>query len=602
MSKVFLSVFTLINLFFMFDSNAALVNIFRLNNGESAQIRVFGDERKIIQSWEGDNEFIKIDTDKYYDEIEGYELFIKENLDQEYHYVGPIYFHEKLPNGVLLITPQPGNVLQASSNAVIVNERLNEHRITYRAAHQQNQWHFLQNSLQFDQNIIRIEVNGQILTENIFYYYSAGQRIPGLEDVQAGFGPNENAMGYNDARLYDSIEEIRRLTQETPEDLELMNVYGGRDPYQEMLRIWAINELNLKINELQPLVAQFERASTQGLAWANELENARRALDGLPYPGTEIDSHPNFRVNEMRNVNGIDIGCCDLLVKVMQLIYNYPFPDQTPEQCVEIRHNMMRVLIVNLGQCIEDDGHRICTKGKMKRLITALQGYIPNVTLDAIDNNDVPVVKDVFAAFYADTNNSFQHSDFLMNLFVMQDYEYFIENSDHYNAFQCEYEEFLKNKRKELKRVAREQFAVYPVEKFQLRELLEDRIHNVWDDLVKEVARDFNEKHAGKDLPVDFNPFIYINLHKDLFDYAADKKMDENQKIEFAKWHYVNHGREKNRIYALPVDFNPLVYLEQYNDLSGYADSQRMNENQKIEFAKNHYLNHGRRAGRPYRI
>ncbi|MBP6985343.1 MAG: hypothetical protein KBB83_01980 [Alphaproteobacteria bacterium] len=60
------------------------------------------------------------------------------------------------------------------------------------------------------------------------------------------------------------------------------------------------------------------------------------------------------------------------------------------------RATMQISLVKALGQCIEDDGHRICHPGKTRRLLTVLQGYIPGIHIDNLDN---PSVVDFKASF-----------------------------------------------------------------------------------------------------------------------------------------------------------------------------------------------------------
>ncbi|MDP1723427.1 MAG: hypothetical protein Q8L85_01840 [Alphaproteobacteria bacterium] len=101
-------------------------------------------------------------------------------------------------------------------------------------------------------------------------------------------------------------------------------------------------------------------------------------------------------------------------------------------------------------------------------------------------------------------------------------------------------------------------------------------------------------------LPADFNPLSYIQLYKDL-QLATEKITSNEQKIEWAKKHYLNNGKKEGRKYieGLPADFYPLVYLRMYPDLQRAIENMTSDE-QKIEWAKNHYLINGKKEGRKY--
>jgi hypothetical protein len=106
--------------------------------------------------------------------------------------------------------------------------------------------------------------------------------------------------------------------------------------------------------------------------------------------------------------------------------------------------------------------------------------------------------------------------------------------------------------------------------------------------------------HLETGLPTDFDPAVYIGLYEDL--QRETKSLNEEQKITFAKWHYLHHGKEEKRRYhavsALPTDFDPAVYIGLYEDLQ--RETKSLNEEQKITFAKWHYLHHGKEEKRPY--
>lgn len=104
-----------------------------------------------------------------------------------------------------------------------------------------------------------------------------------------------------------------------------------------------------------------------------------------------------------------------------------------------------------------------------------------------------------------------------------------------------------------------------------------------------------------KILPIDFDSFIYLRLNKDLEAYT-NTLASNDQKIEFAIWHYLTHGKIKGRPYKerLPADFEPLTYIHLNPDLKIHANTLPT-DNEKIEFAKSHYLNFGKIRGRLYK-
>jgi hypothetical protein len=88
----------------------------------------------------------------------------------------------------------------------------------------------------------------------------------------------------------------------------------------------------------------------------------------------------------------------------------------------------------------------------------------------------------------------------------------------------------------------------------------------------------------NKNIPIDFNSSIYIELNEDLKDLSD---------IE-AKIHYENEGYKENRKYKyenIPSDFNSSIYIELNEDLKDLSDIK----------AKIHYENEGYKENRKYK-
>ncbi|MDP1724417.1 MAG: hypothetical protein Q8L85_06915 [Alphaproteobacteria bacterium] len=102
-------------------------------------------------------------------------------------------------------------------------------------------------------------------------------------------------------------------------------------------------------------------------------------------------------------------------------------------------------------------------------------------------------------------------------------------------------------------------------------------------------------------LPENFNPVVYLSLYPDLQNGYSRLPSDED-KMDKATEHYINHGRNEGRAYLepLPADFNPVIYLSLYPDLQNYADQYFTSDEEKKNWATKHYLNHGKKEGRRY--
>ncbi|MDP1723764.1 MAG: hypothetical protein Q8L85_03595 [Alphaproteobacteria bacterium] len=129
-----------------------------------------------------------------------------------------------------------------------------------------------------------------------------------------------------------------------------------------------------------------------------------------------------------------------------------------------------------------------------------------------------------------------------------------------------------------------------PLNTAQQKEILEGELHRL------------SYSRAGSDvLPDDFNPIVYLGLYSDLQIVYGQLPLDA--KMDKVTEHYLTHGMKEpeNRKYKpdpLPVGFDPLVYIDIYQDLK-LAYGHLPLEVKKAEVAK-HYLMHGKKEGRRY--
>jgi hypothetical protein len=119
----------------------------------------------------------------------------------------------------------------------------------------------------------------------------------------------------------------------------------------------------------------------------NEVNNALRTICGERLHRTDFAS-----INDgglyLVLADGTNMTVKGLLARVWFLIKQRDGDEQAL-----LKHSLVRAL----GQCIEDDNHRVCSNGKTQRLVTVLQGYLNGIAMD--DTDDVPTVNVFMKAF-----------------------------------------------------------------------------------------------------------------------------------------------------------------------------------------------------------
>lgn len=165
-------------------------------------------------------------------------------------------------------------------------------------------------------------------------------------------------------------ERIRKTKQ------AIEHIYGllkGKDTSEEL----CIQELQQHLEYLlkSEHYSKYFRPSNNGM---NEIDNARLTLQG-PAAG-----FPAI-LEEMVYItldNDTPVTIKSLLAKSWWLITRQI---KDKEQSI-----VKETLVKSLGQCIEDDGHRVCDVGKSQRITTALQGYIEGIKIDNFDTPPTP--------------------------------------------------------------------------------------------------------------------------------------------------------------------------------------------------------------------
>lgn len=94
---------------------------------------------------------------------------------------------------------------------------------------------------------------------------------------------------------------------------------------------------------------------------------------------------------------------------------------------------------------------------------------------------------------------------------------------------------------------------------------------------IRNVPRDkYEQTRFFKIYAPDFNPEYYILLNPNIIGGVIQKAIQGGlNSLEYAKWHYFNHGRKQNLNY-LSHDFNPPLYVQLHPELvsNDYAKRQ----------------------------
>jgi hypothetical protein len=163
---------------------------------------------------------------------------------------------------------------------------------------------------------------------------------------------------------------------------------------------------------LEPLSAQGAElaAFTAIRAGATEQTNAMRTLMGPRQPDDYSDS---VSTNTPYDLGPMRMGLGDITALIWTAIDRYQ-PNDTPQETILKDQDLMRYHVFKaLSQCIEDDGHRVCSVGYAQRIVTALQGFYPNevrVDDDSVHMQDAARIGVVPQVFFTQLAQAFDRS------------------------------------------------------------------------------------------------------------------------------------------------------------------------------------------------
>jgi hypothetical protein len=182
------------------------------------------------------------------------------------------------------------------------------------------------------------------------------QKIPPTMDAatSAAYGVNyENVMRDEQSKpAYDNIREF----------LQPFDVKGVYQPLSKATRAAELVDLEKFINAY-PKSSPLHRPKKMG----SDIDNALRALRQR----RNSDVFGPVTENSIASSRGVEVGCGDLCARLWQHIKK-----QHPSE----RDNLSYSLTMALAQCIEEDGHRVCSDGTVQRLIAVIKPVVPEIT------------------------------------------------------------------------------------------------------------------------------------------------------------------------------------------------------------------------------
>ncbi|HQS83441.1 MAG: hypothetical protein B7Y25_07020 [Alphaproteobacteria bacterium 16-39-46] len=196
-----------------------------------------------------------------------------------------------------------------------------------------------------------------------------------LREAQRAAGEVGRDFTQEDARNLENVMKAARIKR-TKDSIEIIYaLLSGREIDEEL----CIREFRLYLEHLKkgPRYASFGRRNGM-----NEVDNTFFTLERLGHFG-DNDSILLGDAQVYINLDdGTPVTMKSLLAKTWWLIHR---------QFNETQQDVLKESLVKaLGQCIEDDEHRVCNVGKSQRIVTVLQGYVEGIKTDDVHISPEP--------------------------------------------------------------------------------------------------------------------------------------------------------------------------------------------------------------------
>ncbi len=197
----------------------------------------------------------------------------------------------------------------------------------------------------------------------------------------------ENAM--NDV----AINQLQKCLIAIYNKVPTLRINQVNTAYNEVLNFINSQECKNKLRAQPVNAPQLPFRNPVNKPYAEMYQNALFALTGLQGPQSarhyQVTGIPiNENIGSVNTDHGRrEINMKDLLARVWTLISNH--------QNLQDVANMKSLLLKNLNDCVEDDGHLVCNIGKSERLMQSIEGFIEGVNFAVI----LPEV-DIFCAAY----------------------------------------------------------------------------------------------------------------------------------------------------------------------------------------------------------
>jgi len=180
----------------------------------------------------------------------------------------------------------------------------------------------------------------------------------------------QRARAIAEARNLENVMNAERMAKTKVSIGLIYSLLQGKKINEEV----CIQEFRLYLEHLQKGTRHASFARRNGM---NEVDNAFYTLERSGH----LEDHDSILRGDAQIYihleDGTPVTIKSLLAKTWWLI-NWQFKDKQQDV---LKESLVRAI----GQCIEDDGHRVCNVGKSQRITTVLQGYIEGIKTDDIE-------------------------------------------------------------------------------------------------------------------------------------------------------------------------------------------------------------------------